>query len=154
MGMREKPPYLANPPESQIAFDPLEFGIIDGRFDIAILNHGDSESFKWLAGGGEFTYSIRRLSENPTIDDGTSATCWEFTQTDSSNTIELAYIDVPRYEVLNIAGEQAGFRLINDISNAVIDLQWELDKLNTGLRAIFAKDKSGNEFLMPRHGVE
>jgi hypothetical protein len=152
--MREKQPYLVNSTESQIAFDPFEFGIIDGRFDIAILNHGDGESFKWIAGGGEFTYRIQKLSENPAISDGTSATCWEFTQTDSDGNEELAYIDVPRHEVLDISGEPASFRLINDVSNAVIDIQWELDELNIGVRAIFAKDKNGNEFLLPRYSQE
>ena len=152
--MREKPPYLVNPTESQIAFDLFEFGMIDGYFNIAILNHGDSESFQWVAGGGEYTYRIQRLSENPAISDGTSITCWEFTQTDTSINRELAYIDVPLHEIIDITGEQANFRLINDISNAVIDLQWELDKLNIGMRALFAKDRNGNEFLSPRYSEE
>jgi hypothetical protein len=148
--MREKPPYLVNPQESTIEFDATELGLIDARFASACLTNGDADSFKWVAGGGEYKYTITRMYKGYAMDEDVVVSCWLFTQTDHANNTDVAYLNLPMHEVLDINGDPLSHKLINDISNAAIDIAFESEELNRGLRAVFYEDYNGNEFLIPR----
>lgn len=148
--MREKPPYIANPESSTIAFTPFEFGIIDGRFASACLTHGDGDSFGWTSGGGEYKYRISRVSRGFAKDDGSAVSCWEFSQTNEDGLTETAYLNLPQLEILDSLGNQAIPRMINDISNAAIDISWEMDELRKGTKGVFAEDRYGHQLFIPR----
>jgi hypothetical protein len=147
--MRQKPPYLPNPEFSTIRFNNLEFGLIDGSFSSACLTHGDGQSFSWIAGGGELTYAITRVTRGFAHDDGTAVSCWEFSQTNQQNEVETAYINIPAAEVLDTLGDPAPFRMINQISDAVIDLGWEAHALSRGLSGVIAEDLVGKKIFLP-----
>jgi len=59
-----------------------------------------------MAGGGEYSYVIKRVVRGFAKDDGTAASCWEFTQTDQSGNTEVAYVNTPQHEVLDFKGDQ------------------------------------------------
>src|SRR5581483_2910394 len=103
--MREKPEFLANADSSLIAFTPTDFGMMNGRFEAVCLSHGDGDSFKWLAGGGEYNYSIRRIDTGVAKDDGSVCSAWEFIQTDQTGHTDVLYINVPELEITDILGE-------------------------------------------------
>lgn len=147
--MREKPPYLQNPDQSQIAFNAIDFGIIDSRFASACATHGSGDWFSWIAGGQEYTYTIKRIGRGFAKDDGTAVSAWEFTQTDQLNNTAVAYINAPEHELVDIFGEPLAPKLINDISSAAIDIAWETMELDEGVIYLIAENRNGEEIIIP-----
>jgi hypothetical protein len=149
--MREKPPYLQNPDQSAIAFDATDFGRMDSRFTSACLTHGDGDSFSWLAGGSQYIYTIRRIDRGFAKDDGTACSAWEFTQTDQSYNTDVAYINTPELEIVDILGEPIAPKLVNDICSAAIDITWEVAERDKQVKFVIAEGLDGQEIIIPRY---
>ena len=149
--MRDKPEYLRNSTESLIAFNAMDFGIMNARFESACLTHGDGDSFSWLAGGGAHHYSIRRIDRGFVKDDGTSCSAWEFVISDQSDTAEVFYINIPELEIKDILGQAARPKVLNDICDGLIDLSAELLELDRHVPNIIVVGPSGQEDLIPSY---
>lgn len=148
---RPKPDFLANPTESQIGFDATDFGIADGRFEIACANDGDGSSFAWVAGGGEKQYKVTQIDTGYDKDEGCACSVWLLDITNASGDTESAIIDTPNHRLLTTDHTELGFRLVNEVSDALVDLAFELQERHKPVvNLIRPLGRTGRYLLLPR----
>ena len=123
--MRENSPDLLNSSESIIVFSEQEFSSINEQFASACLKHGDGWAFNWSAAGGEYEYAIHRVDVHLAQAIGASCNCWELVQKDKSGKVDVAIISVTHQFLEDVFGRTLGYKAVNDVYCAAIDLSAE-----------------------------
>jgi hypothetical protein len=140
VSMRESSPQFEK--YSVIGFDLMAAGTTQARFDMLCADHGNLESYSWLAGGGSRRYTITKGKFLGYADRIYAMNSWNLrVETPDGETLELL-IDCLDGRITDLNGDEAPSEAKNEVFRAVVDAADEREEKDRNIRNFTLPDGS------------